>query len=362
MSAIVAATSCRPTMPTRHCPSAGSCWPAAWRSHASSFPLDEPVAAAWRDALALSAALPAAPILTLAPAGAPPAIAATMAAWRVATLATAPRDAMHARERRQLRELCVGAGAAKLVWAGLELAIVHLVLRGAAAQPAWPNTAGGGPMERGTGVLVSPLSRTLGQAEDRPQPRRRSLAVNGRELIAAMVLGQIAHPVGRATAYRIGQDGTPRVLPGTGGITLNCRIGDRCIGLAGDHIEPGVSLHNNDREVIGLRSGPNLALMTYACIGNRAQVTTGPCIGAVGLVTGKHGGSTTSWSTSRPRCWRGYGSATGCRSPASDWACGWWTGRSSKRRTAPRISCVGWGCGSNTAGSSCRLPTLCPAP
>jgi hypothetical protein len=143
-------------------------------------------------------------------------------------------------------------------------------------------------MGRGTSLLVSPLSRALRRAS--AQARPRGLAVNASELVAAMVMGQIAHPIGRATAYRIGQDGTPRVLPGTGGITLNCRIGDPCIGLAGDHVEPGVSLHNNDREVIGLRAGPNLALMTYACVGNRARVTTGPCAGAVGLVTGKHGG------------------------------------------------------------------------
>lgn len=145
-------------------------------------------------------------------------------------------------------------------------------------------------MERSAGLLVSPLSRSLRQAEAAPGPRERTLAVNGRELVMATVMGQIAHPVGRATAYRIGQDGAPRVLPGTGGITLNRRIGDRCVGLAGDHVEPGVSLHNNDREVIGLRSGPNLALMSYACVGNRAEVTTGLCAGARGLVTGKHGG------------------------------------------------------------------------
>jgi hypothetical protein len=62
------------------------------------------------------------------------------------------------------------------------------------------------------------------------------------------------------------------------------------VGLAGDHIEPGASLHNNDREVIGARDGPNLALITYACVGNRARVTTGPCSGKTGMVTGKHGG------------------------------------------------------------------------
>jgi hypothetical protein len=79
-------------------------------------------------------------------------------------------------------------------------------------------------------------------------------------------------------------------LPGTGGIVLNRRIGDLCVGLAGDHIEPGVALHNNQREIVGPRNGPNNALITYACVGNVARVISGPCTGQLGLVTGKHGG------------------------------------------------------------------------
>ncbi len=126
---------------------------------------------------------------------------------------------------------------------------------------------------------------------DRPVAQRRGAPrINADELVAVSVLGQIAHPVGRASPYRIGYDGVPRVLPGTGGIVLNRRIGDLCVGLAGDHIEPGVALHNNNREVIGPRDGPNNALITYACIGNVARVVSGPCNGKAGLVTGKHGG------------------------------------------------------------------------
>jgi hypothetical protein len=119
---------------------------------------------------------------------------------------------------------------------------------------------------------------------------RSAPRINGDELVAVTIMGQIAHPVGRASAYRIGYDGVARVLPGTGGIVLNRRIGDRCVGLAGDHIEPGVALHNNNREVIGPRDGPNNALITYACVGNAARVISGPCAGKSGLVTGKHGG------------------------------------------------------------------------
>lgn len=119
---------------------------------------------------------------------------------------------------------------------------------------------------------------------------RRDLRTNHRDLVMVAVMGQVAHPVAAANPYRIGNDGIPRVLPGTGGIVINQRIGDRCVGLMGDHIEPGVALHNNNREVIGTRRGPNLALLTYACIGNTARVISGPCTGQRGLVTGKHGG------------------------------------------------------------------------
>ena len=116
------------------------------------------------------------------------------------------------------------------------------------------------------------------------------LRLNNAELVMQAVQGQIAHPVGRENPYRIGHDGVPRVLPGTGGISINCRIGDPCVGLAADHVEPGVALHNNGREIIGPASGPNMALITSACIGNKARVASGPMAGAVGLVTGKHGG------------------------------------------------------------------------
>lgn len=119
---------------------------------------------------------------------------------------------------------------------------------------------------------------------------RNRLQINQPDLVMVTVMGQIAHPTGRMNPYRIGHDGVPRVLPSTGGIVVNKRIGDRCVGLAGDHVEPGVALHNNDREVTGSRKGSNLALITYACVGNRAVVVEGPCAGQTGMVTGKHGG------------------------------------------------------------------------
>ena len=120
--------------------------------------------------------------------------------------------------------------------------------------------------------------------------RHSTVKINQSDLVMVAVMGQIAHPVGAANPYRIGNDGVPRTLPATGGINLSQRIGDRCVGLAGDHIEPGVALHNNNSEVIGGRRGPNLALIAYACVGNCAEVISGPRTGKRWLVTGKHGG------------------------------------------------------------------------
>ncbi len=114
--------------------------------------------------------------------------------------------------------------------------------------------------------------------------------INGADLVVLTVVGQIAHPVSKSSPYRIGQDGIPRILPGTGGIVINYRIGDRCVGLQADHIEPGVSIKNYARSSGADKDGENLALNTYACVGNIATVLDGPCKGKKGLVTGKHGG------------------------------------------------------------------------
>lgn len=127
-------------------------------------------------------------------------------------------------------------------------------------------------------------------AKTSPAQRADTPRYNREQLVAVMLAGQIANPLLRPSPYRVGRDGVLRIVPGTGGIVLNRRIGDRAVGLAGDHVEPGVALRNNDREVQGGQGGPNRALMALSCIGNRVRVTTGPARGAVGTVTGKHGG------------------------------------------------------------------------
>lgn len=107
------------------------------------------------------------------------------------------------------------------------------------------------------------------------------LHTNKPQVVKWSVQGKIHHPVGGG--YRITHEGVPMILPATGGISYNVKIGDSAFGWAGDHVEPGVSIRNED-------NNENAALMTFACIGNEARVVTGDAKGAKGYVTGMHGG------------------------------------------------------------------------
>jgi len=114
--------------------------------------------------------------------------------------------------------------------------------------------------------------------------------MNLRELAMVAVAGEIVPPTQGKTPYRIGRDGLARMLPGPGGIVLSHRVGDPCVGLAADHLETGASVASRQRALKGEPDAANLALNTYACVGNLARVLTGPCAGKKGVVTGKHGG------------------------------------------------------------------------
>lgn len=110
------------------------------------------------------------------------------------------------------------------------------------------------------------------------------MKTNIEKVVKMSIQGSVHHPVMRFPGYRVGHDGVARIVPATAGITYNCFIGDSCIGLAGDHIEPGVSSKNaNELE--------NAAYNTLACIGNEVTVVSGDAKGAKGYVTGKHGGA-----------------------------------------------------------------------
>jgi len=108
------------------------------------------------------------------------------------------------------------------------------------------------------------------------------------QLVRLSVVGEIDHPTLRKTGYVINSMGQAEVYPSVGGISYNVRIGSSATGWMADHVEPGVSIRNS-----GPSAGeysPNGALNVLACVGNSAQVISGEAKGAMGYVTGKHGG------------------------------------------------------------------------
>ncbi len=106
--------------------------------------------------------------------------------------------------------------------------------------------------------------------------------INREQLVMQSVMGAIHHPLA-AQPYRMDTEGRGHVLPATGAITYNVKIGDSVYAMACDHVEPGVSIQNPD-------SNENAALNALACIGNVATVVTGDAKGEKGFVTGTHGG------------------------------------------------------------------------
>ncbi len=115
------------------------------------------------------------------------------------------------------------------------------------------------------------------------------LEYNAQELVEQAVAGEIGPPVARDSVYRVEADGAVRMVPATGSITYNFRTGDSAVHMAGNHVEPAVSIYNPGPE--NDRGGPiNKALNSLASIGNEARVLDGDAKGASGRVIGKHGG------------------------------------------------------------------------
>ncbi|HOY25188.1 MAG TPA: DUF4438 domain-containing protein [Mesotoga sp.] len=108
------------------------------------------------------------------------------------------------------------------------------------------------------------------------------MKTNKDTVVKISVSGEVAHPLMRSP-FRLEIDGTPRLFPGTGGITYNFALGDSAFKMTGDHVEPDVSTKNPD-------SDKNTAYVAYSCIGNSALVISGDAKGERGVVTGKHGG------------------------------------------------------------------------
>lgn len=114
------------------------------------------------------------------------------------------------------------------------------------------------------------------------------LRTNRQNLVEKAVFAAVSYPrMALKNPWLVDPEGSPHVLPGTGGITYNVVVGDSALDFAGDHVEPCVSLtvakDESDRSALG-------GLSILACIGNEARVTGGQAAGARGVVTGKHGG------------------------------------------------------------------------
>ncbi len=109
------------------------------------------------------------------------------------------------------------------------------------------------------------------------------MKTNINQLSIMSVIGNVDHPTLSGDGHWVGYDGYGRIAMSVGGIVYNYSLLDPCMGIVGDHIEPGVSIKNpGDKQ--------NKALMSFACIGNEAKITNGPAQGSIGYVTGKHGG------------------------------------------------------------------------
>lgn len=113
------------------------------------------------------------------------------------------------------------------------------------------------------------------------------LKTNREKIVEMLLQCQPGQPRSRGT-FQVDHNGVPFILPSIGGITLNVLVGDSAFGLAGDHIEPGVSCNSNPEKRLDF---PNDSLQMYGCIGNRARIVSGKAEGVEGVVTGKHGGS-----------------------------------------------------------------------
>ncbi len=115
------------------------------------------------------------------------------------------------------------------------------------------------------------------------------LKTNRDKLVKISVIGEVVSPAVSSEIYRISADGEPVILPGTGGITYNIRVGDPACDWMADHVEPGVSLENRVADSRNPQ-GQSRALNVYSCIGNEATVVKGDAKGDRGVVVGKHGG------------------------------------------------------------------------
>ncbi len=130
--------------------------------------------------------------------------------------------------------------------------------------------------------LSDPEEETVKSDEGVETANLTPLEINRDQLVEMAVTGYVREPFITSAVYRISPEGTVRSLPGTGSITYNYRVGDSAVDMAGDHVEPSVSITNDGAD--------QRALNVLAQIGNKVQVISGEARGHAGTVIGKHGG------------------------------------------------------------------------
>ncbi len=115
------------------------------------------------------------------------------------------------------------------------------------------------------------------------------LKTNKERLVKFKIQGKIMPP-GALPNWTTGHDGRARKVPGTGGITLNFKVGDLANRYVSDHLEPCVSatFDANPKERM---STQNQSFNIFSCIGNEVEVLNGSAKGKKGVVTGHHGGA-----------------------------------------------------------------------
>jgi len=113
------------------------------------------------------------------------------------------------------------------------------------------------------------------------------LKTNEKQLVEFLLQCQPGPPKSRPS-WSVDHQGEPFLLPSIGGITLNVQVGDSAFGLAGDHVEPGVSCTADTQKPF---DHPNNSVQMYSCAGNTATIVSGEAKGEKGVVLGHHGGS-----------------------------------------------------------------------
>lgn len=107
------------------------------------------------------------------------------------------------------------------------------------------------------------------------------ITTNKNSLPVKAVIGEIAPSTVQGFGLMaMDPDGKGHYRVQNGGITYNYRLGDSCMGLTGENLQPGISTKGS-----GAYDGMTYGF--YCCVGNEVTIAAGPLSGKKGFVTGK---------------------------------------------------------------------------